>query len=84
MCRKSNEISPTTENAKPAPSLQDIYDRELVSKRHNCTDIICLILFIVFIFVQVIMSLVVFIKGGSPASKFKLNFNLLLKNNYFF
>ena len=68
MCRKSKEVSPTTENSKPTPSLQDIYDRELVSKRHNCTDIICLILFIVFIVVQVVMSLVVFIKGGSPAS----------------
>lgn len=53
---------------KPTPTLKDIYEKELVAKRHNCTDIICLIIFIIFGLVQAIMSLVIFIKGGDPSS----------------
>ena len=55
---------------RPAPSLQDIYERELVSKRHNCTDIICLILFFIFGLVQAVLSLLVFINGGDPRNFF--------------
>ena len=53
---------------KPQPTLKDIYDKELVAKRHNCTDILCLVLFLVFGLVQAVMSLVIFIKGGDPSN----------------
>jgi hypothetical protein len=53
---------------KPVPTLEDIYERELVKKRHNCTDVICLLLFVVFCTVQVALSLLIYIKGGDPSS----------------
>ena len=51
---------------KSAPKLKDIYEQELVKKRHNCTDVICLLLFIIFGLVQIALSLVVFLRGGDP------------------
>ena len=61
----SNDI--TVQKAdKPQPSLQDIYERDLVSKRHRCTDIIFLILFLVFGLVQFVLSMIIFINGGDP------------------
>jgi solute carrier family 44 (choline transporter-like protein), member 2/4/5 len=61
MCNK--KVAPSD---KPQPTLQDVYEKELVSKRHNCTDIICLLIFFIFGLIQIVMSLVVFIKGGDP------------------
>jgi solute carrier family 44 (choline transporter-like protein), member 2/4/5 len=60
----TNKITDINEN-KPV-TLQDVYERELVSKRHNCTDIICLLIFIVFGIGQVILSIVIFTRGGNP------------------
>ena len=52
---------------KPQPTMSEIYERDLVKKRHNCTDIICLCLFLLFCAVQVALSLLIYIKGGDPA-----------------
>jgi len=60
MCCK-NKVGTST-----PPTIKDIYEKELVSKRHNCTDIICLLIFFIFVLVQVVMSIVVFVKGGDP------------------
>jgi hypothetical protein len=57
--KTTNKITDlTTESPvnKQPPTLQDIYERELVSKRHNCTDVICLLIFIVFGIVQAVLS----------------------------
>jgi solute carrier family 44 (choline transporter-like protein), member 2/4/5 len=47
-------------------TLQDAYERDIAKKRHNCTDVLCLIIFILFGIVQLLLTLVVFIKGGDP------------------
>jgi hypothetical protein len=51
-------------------TIEDVYERELVKKRHNCTDIICLLIFIIFGLAQVGLSLLVFLKGGDPRNLF--------------
>ena len=70
-----NKISPNSapkdkanekEADKPHSSSQDKTEHELVPKRHSCTDIICLVLFLIFGLVQVILSLIIFINGGDP------------------
>ena len=45
---------------------KDFYDEEIKKKRHNCTDIICLILFLIFILVQVALSILIYTTGGDP------------------
>ena len=62
------KIDPDSEKwaDKPKPTLKDIYERELVKKRHSCTDIICLILFLIFGLVQAALSILIFANGGDP------------------
>lgn len=49
-------------------TLKDMYENEIVKKRHNCTDILCLILFVVFVLVQVVLSIIIYANAGSPAN----------------
>ena len=42
------------------------YEKEIVKKRHNCTDIICLILFIIFCLAQLVLSILIYIQPGDP------------------
>ena len=51
------------ENSAPPPTLKDVYERELVTKRHNCTDVICLIIFIVCCVAQLALSILIYVKG---------------------
>lgn len=46
--------------------VRDMYEKELVKKRHNCTDIICLLLFLVFIAVQIALSILIYVNAGDP------------------
>ncbi|CAF0895937.1 unnamed protein product [Brachionus calyciflorus] len=73
----TKKISPV-EDFKPAQTqqqqekrsestiMQDYYENEIKKKRKNCTDILCLILFAVFIVVQVILSILIYFSGGDP------------------
>ena len=63
IANKITDLNTETPVNKPPPTLQDIYERELVSKRHNCTDVICLLIFIVFGLAQAALSVFIFIKG---------------------
>lgn len=65
-CCKGNHVEP--DDGKPKPTMEEIYKKELVSKRHNCTDIICLVLFIVLCLIQISVAIIIFIKGGDPAN----------------
>ena len=56
-------------DAKPKPTMEEIYEKELVSKRHNCTDIICLVIFIVLCLIQLAFSILIFVKGHPPFSQ---------------
>jgi len=56
-----NKVEPV--DAKPKPTMEEIYQKELVSKRHNCTDIICIIIFIVLCLIQIGISILIFVKG---------------------
>ncbi len=47
-------------------TVQDIYENELHKNRHNCTDVFCLLIFFLFGLIQVIMSVVLFVKVGNP------------------
>lgn len=49
----------------------DYYKKEIVEKRHNCTDVICLFIFLIFIIVQVILSILIYIHGGDPSNILK-------------
>ena len=40
------------------------YNEEIVKKRHNCSDIICLILFIIFCLAQLVLSILIYIQPG--------------------
>lgn len=51
-------------------TIEDVYEKELVKKRHNCTDILCLLIFIIFGLIQIGLSLLVFLKGGDPRNLF--------------
>lgn len=46
--------------------MKDYYKNEIKKKRKNCTDILCLILFIIFIVVQVALSCLIYFSGGNP------------------
>jgi hypothetical protein len=59
------KIAPTSEKAIEA-NIHDHFVNDIQKKRHNCTDIICLILFIIFVLIQVILSLIIYIQGGDP------------------
>jgi hypothetical protein len=59
------KIAPTTEKAIEA-NIHDHFVNDIHKKRHNCTDIICLVLFLIFLLVQVVLSLIIYIQGGDP------------------
>lgn len=46
--------------------LYERYEKEIVKKRHNCSDIICLILFIIFCLAQLVLSILIYIQPGDP------------------
>ena len=46
--------------------MEDIYRKEIVAKRHNCTDVICLLIFGIFVIAQIILSIVIYVIGGDP------------------
>lgn len=46
--------------------MQAQYETEIVKKRHNCTDIICLILFAAFCLTQLCLSILIYIQPGDP------------------
>jgi hypothetical protein len=59
------KIAPTTAKAVEA-NIQDHYINEIQKKRHNCTDVICLILFLIFVLAQIALSLIIYTQGGDP------------------
>jgi len=66
-CGGSKKITPTTESEvknEPKATMEEIYEKELVARRHNCTDIICLILFLVCLAIQFIFAVIIFVKGA--------------------
>lgn len=46
--------------------MENYYENEIVKKRHNCTDILCLILFAIFFLAQVVLSILIYFSGGDP------------------
>jgi hypothetical protein len=60
-----NEVRPVDDSNKPV-DMYAFYEKEIVKKRHNCTDVICLILFAVFLVIQVVLSVLIYVNGGDP------------------
>jgi hypothetical protein len=52
------------------PTLEDVYERELVKKRHNCTDVLCLLIFLIFGLIQIGLSILMFFRSGDPRNLF--------------
>lgn len=68
------KVSPSEVDLKSSPEqtqskiMQDYYENEIVKKRHNCTDILCLIIFLIFFLCQIALSGVIYLSGGDPKS----------------
>ena len=63
------KVTPSKNDLTPASvDLLDMYEKDIVKKRHNCTDIICLILFLVFCLAQLVLSILIYIQPGDPRS----------------
>ena len=45
---------------------KDFYQEEIKKKRHKCTDVICLLLFLVFILAQIALSILIYVFGSNP------------------
>ena len=54
------------EDSPQVVDMYEKYEKEIVKKRHNCTDIICLLLFLIFIIAQVILSILIYVNPGDP------------------
>ena len=50
----------------PNAKRKDYYEDEIKSKRHTCTDVICLILFLVFVCAQIALSVLIYTYGSNP------------------
>jgi hypothetical protein len=51
----------------PIPAKKkDFYEEEIKKKRHSCTDVICLLLFIIFILAQIALSVLIYVFGSDP------------------
>jgi len=62
----SSSSSKKDDDGPKEVDLFEKYEKEIVKKRHNCTDIICLILFIIFCLAQLILSILIYIQPGDP------------------
>jgi hypothetical protein len=66
------KIQPTTQEGANSAELdtrmQQYYEEEVLAKRHNCTDVLCLIIFGVFFVCQVALSLIIYFSAGDPRS----------------
>lgn len=63
-CKNKNKVEPMSDkDAVPPPTLTDIYERDLLKRRHSCTDVICLVIFIVCCVAQLAVSILIFVKG---------------------
>ena len=45
---------------------KDYYEDEIKKKRHTCTDVICLVIFIIFLIAQIALSILIYSFGSDP------------------
>ena len=58
-------MAPITEQ-EISDNIQAHYKNDIKKKRYNCTDILCLLLFLIFLGIQVALSAIIYINGGDP------------------
>jgi hypothetical protein len=63
-CRKSQAA--IEENKAVEAKIQEHFVNEIQKKRHHFTDIAFLVLFLIFVLIQAILSLIIYIQGGDP------------------
>lgn len=62
-----SKISPSKQNEEYIEGrMMQYYKDEIVSKRHNCTDVLCLIIFVIFFLGQIALSVIIYFNGGDP------------------